>query len=240
MLILSPEVDLEPQERLVLAVDTTDVWQAHQYAKVAKSAGAKIIKLGLEHESLDGPRPCSELAEDNGLEWIADFKTYATSKTIAPVITRYTSLAHPPIGITISLHSGEQSLRIAQEIAGQKNIAIFGVGHLSVIDNIETEMYEGMGAHSYFMMQIERAVNTGIQGMVCSGLEVADVASAGLVSLVVATRSRGVEIVGDDQKRVTTPAEARLSGATLIEVGRQVIEAENPVGEMRRIREEIA
>jgi len=86
---------------------------------------------------------------------------------------------------------------------------------------------------------VGHAIAAGMDGIVCSSLEVAKVrAMVPKMTLVIpGVRSSGKST--GDQKRVATPADAIASGADYLVVGRQVTRAEDPRGELLKILDEI-
>jgi orotidine-5'-phosphate decarboxylase len=80
----------------------------------------------------------------------------------------------------------------------------------------------------------------GIDGLVCSALEVAAVRSIVGPKTILVTpgvRSRGADV--GDQKRVATPAEAIAAGADYLVIGRQVTRAADPRAEIEKIGVEL-
>jgi orotidine-5'-phosphate decarboxylase len=77
---------------------------------------------------------------------------------------------------------------------------------------------------------IEHAPAWGVDGIVCSALELSDIRRQypTLYTVVPGIRPRGSEI--DDQGRVLTPAEAHSAGASAIVVGRPITKAADPKG----------
>jgi orotidine-5'-phosphate decarboxylase len=83
-------------------------------------------------------------------------------------------------------------------------------------------------------------MEAGIDGIVCSPLEVARVRSvAGPSAILVTPGVRSMGAAVGDQKRVATPAQAIADGADYLVIGRQVTRAADPRGEMLHILEEI-
>lgn len=77
---------------------------------------------------------------------------------------------------------------------------------------------------------------SGLDGVVCSALEVAEIKGAtsdNFVCLTPGIRPSGSQV--GDQKRVVTPADAHRIGSDYIVVGRPITQAENPVEAYRRI-----
>jgi len=236
-------MELSPEQSLALAVDTPDLHEADRLASVAKDAGLVIIKEGLELLYVANPAAMSDVASINELAWLADFKTRATPKTMEPAIRSMVDLDYPPLGITVSTDSGVESIRLAQEIADEKGIIIFGVGHLSTIGQVETRKYSRAAPTSLMRSEANRGYDAGLRGFVFSGEDLPLLRHnehlEELINMVVGTRSEGVIIEGDDQKRVTTIYDAVLNGADLIEIGRQATNASNPELALRIAAQEI-
>jgi orotidine-5'-phosphate decarboxylase len=89
-------------------------------------------------------------------------------------------------------------------------------------------------------LRVKKAVESGIDGIVCSPLEVARVREVGGPDLKLITP--GVRSAGSakgDQKRVATPREAIQNGADYLVIGRQVTRAEDPRAACEQILSEI-
>ncbi len=84
------------------------------------------------------------------------------------------------------------------------------------------------------------AVESGCNGVVCSGHEVGVVKAAGegLVTMVPGLRLAGSS--ADDQARVMTPADAIGAGADVLVIGRTVTHADHLEGAAARVADEVA
>jgi orotidine-5'-phosphate decarboxylase len=83
------------------------------------------------------------------------------------------------------------------------------------------------------------ARKAGLDGVVCSAFEAAEIHEAcGADFLTVTPGIRFAENSNDDQKRVMTPAQAKLAGSDYIVVGRPITAAERPIDAYARCREE--
>ena len=81
----------------------------------------------------------------------------------------------------------------------------------------------------------ENAAKAGLDGVVCSPREAGTIhALCGADFLTVTPGVRFADAAGDDQKRVTTPAEAKAIGADYIVVGRPITAAADPVAAYER------
>jgi orotidine-5'-phosphate decarboxylase len=90
-------------------------------------------------------------------------------------------------------------------------------------------------------LRVRNAMDAGIDGVVCSPLEVARVrgiTGPGATLVTPGVRSAGAS--AGDQKRVSTPAEAIVNGADYLVIGRQVSRSKDPRAEFLKICDEIA
>jgi orotidine-5'-phosphate decarboxylase len=90
-------------------------------------------------------------------------------------------------------------------------------------------------------LRVKKAVESGIDGIVCSPLEAARVRKiAGPDLTLVIPGSRSATAARGDQKRVATPEEAIRDGADYLVIGRQVTRAPDPRGACEQILVEIS
>ena len=89
-------------------------------------------------------------------------------------------------------------------------------------------------------LRVQKAKEAGIDGIVCSALEAAQVRAAlGPDALIVTPGVRSAGAAVGDQKRVATPVEALRSGASHVVIGRQITRAADPRAEASRVLDEI-
>ena len=89
------------------------------------------------------------------------------------------------------------------------------------------------------MHYAETAKRAGLDGVVCSPLEAGKVhARCGADFLTVTPGVRFAESAAGDQKRVTTPAQAKELGSDYIVVGRPITASDDPVAAYRRCIQE--
>ena len=82
----------------------------------------------------------------------------------------------------------------------------------------------------------------GADGFVCSPEEVGLLSSMpwGRKKLFATPGVRSAGVASGDQQRIGTPKAAMEAGATHLVIGRQILEATDPIAEVARIRQEIA
>ena len=81
-------------------------------------------------------------------------------------------------------------------------------------------------------LRVRNAMEAGVDGLVCSPVEVGrvrSVAGPGAILVTPGVRSMGAAV--GDQKRVATPAQAIADGANYLVIGRQVTRAADPRSE---------
>lgn len=220
--------ELPARERIILAIDTSREADAERLARVAKEAGARFVKLGLELSSATSWRYCSELAASNGLDWVADAKLHDIPKTVVGTVKNITSQEHKPFGITMHTTAGREAMRAAQETAGE--VKMLGVTILTSITEEEAQSTYRVPVSQKVLELATDAAEAGVAGVVASPKEVGMIknneATRGLFAMIPGTRSATAEV--QDQARVGTPATAIQDGADLLVIGRQITQAEDP------------
>ncbi len=251
--------ELPAAQRVVLAVDTSELGRARELVDVARDAGASIVKLGLEVSSAPGSswEVCSALAADAGIDWVADTKADDISNTTGAFLRNIVRLDHPPVAITMQTHSGIESMKAAQEAAGETGIIILGVTELTSIK--EAELRESyalvlaeFGIHEIpddislrkllVHMHIRKAARAGIGGLVASPNELIDPIKSDSVTASKFTMIPGARSPGEDahdQQNVDTPQQTAANGADLLVIGRQITGSKDPVQAFRKVVSEI-
>jgi orotidine-5'-phosphate decarboxylase len=225
-------IDLSAAERLILAIDTSSKVEAERLADLARQAGARFIKLGLELSSATSWSYCSELAAKHKLDWIADAKLHDIPNTVAAATRNIAALSHPPSAITMHASAGQEAMRRAQAEAG--NIKILAVTILTSINDNEADQK---------VIKLARdAASAGLGGVVASPLELAalksDAKTQNLFVMTPGIRSAGTAT--NDQARTATPAAATKNGANLLVIGRQVTSSQDPLAAYKAIVDEVS
>jgi orotidine-5'-phosphate decarboxylase len=133
-------------------------------------------------------------------------------------------------------------------MACKDGVKVLGV---TVLTHLGPDDLEAMGIAPEYarnpaklvLLRAKLAKEAGCDGVVCAGTEARAVKDAfGKDFLVVcpAIRPAWSVVAGDDQTRITTPAQAIKAGADYLVVGRPIRKAENPVEAARKVVVEIA
>jgi orotidine-5'-phosphate decarboxylase len=93
----------------------------------------------------------------------------------------------------------------------------------------------GGSAHDQAMRLADLAHSAGLDGIVCSGQEVAAVHRQWKDGFFIVPGLRPAEGRHGDQKRTVTPRQARDGGASVLVIGRPISRAEDPAAAARAI-----
>jgi len=110
---------------------------------------------------------------------------------------------------------------------------------VTVLTSLDRKDLESIGIHDDPAEQVRRlaqlARDSGLDGIVCSGAEVAAARQAWPDGFFVVPGVRLAGGAAGDQKRVVTPREALESGASILVIGRPITGAEDPAAALRDI-----
>ncbi len=222
-----------------VAIDTPHLDRALELGrKLRTRAGG--LKLGLEFFSANGPAGVARVA-DLGLPIFLDLKLHDIPNTVAKAVE---SAAKLPIGM-LTLHTvgGPEMMNWAVKAQRQcaPELMLLGV---TVLTSMSAENLNSIGVSASPADQVVRlgqlAVAAGLNGLVCSPLEIAPLRSVlpARISLITpGIRPRDAK--ADDQTRVMTPAEAARAGANYLVVGRPIFKAPDPVEAAKAILAEL-
>jgi orotidine-5'-phosphate decarboxylase len=141
----------------------------------------------------------------------------------------------------LTVHAEPPVMRAA--VAGKQgsDLKILGVTVLTSYDDaMLAEMGYAFGARDLVLRRVEQALECGVEGIVASAHEAAEIRQRFGDDFLIVTpgiRPAGSDI--GDQKRVATPSSALAEGATHLVVGRPVNAAADPVAAARAIVDEM-
>ncbi|HEU5301465.1 MAG TPA: orotidine-5'-phosphate decarboxylase [Acidimicrobiia bacterium] len=218
------------RERMVLALDVPDLDEAVSLAtRLQPWFGA--AKVGYELYATAGPA-AFDVVHELGLRVFADLKLHDIPTTVgrgARALGRHgvDFLNFHAAGGVEMLRAGVDGLRAGAAEAGHPEPVALGVTVLTSEPDT-----------SAFAARLEAARDAGCDGVVCSALEIADVRTVGLRTMVPGLRLAGSG--ADDQARVATPAAAAAAGADWMVIGRTVTAAPDPEAASAALAVEVA
>ncbi|WP_184166021.1 orotidine-5'-phosphate decarboxylase [Sphingomonas kyeonggiensis] len=209
---------------IYVAIDTPDLERAKTIAQRVK-AHVGGIKLGLEFFMANGRAGVHEM-HDIGLPIFLDLKFHDIPNTVAKAIQALRPLE--PAILTVHAAGGRAMLEDAKAAAptGTKVVAVTMLTSLD--DSDLTSIGLKPDPHEQVMRLTELAKSSGVDGIVCSGNEVAAAKKIWHDGFFVIPGVRPANGVIGDQKRVVTPRAALDAGASILVVGRPITQAADP------------
>ncbi|HEX8238790.1 MAG TPA: orotidine-5'-phosphate decarboxylase [Allosphingosinicella sp.] len=209
---------------IFVAIDTPDLERAKAIAtRVRNHVGG--IKLGLEFFCANGLHGVREMAELH-LPIFLDLKFHDIPNTVGKAVQALRPLE--PAVLTVHAAGGRSMMEDAKAAAptGTKVVA---VTVLTSLDGADLGSI-GLAAdpHSQVLRLTALAREAGLDGVVCSGNEVAAARKSWPDGFFVVPGVRPADSHAGDQKRVMTPRKALDAGASVLVVGRPITQAEDP------------
>lgn len=216
---------------LFLAVDMPRLEAAQALVrKVCGHIGG--IKLGLEFFCAQGHHGVLEMHKF-GLPIFLDLKLHDIPNTVAAAMQAIHVLE--PAIVTVHASGGREMMEDAKAAAGE-HCKVVGVTVLTSFDdkNLSAIGISGTPRESALRLA-ELAHRSGLDGIVCSGHEVAEIRRQWRDGFLVVPGLRMSDGRKGDQKRIVTPREARDAGANVLVIGRPISRAADPLAAARAI-----
>lgn len=231
------------KDYIVFPLDFSSVKDAEAYVKLLDQK-VGVFKVGLELFIDQGPSVIRMIRQASGAKIFLDLKLHDISATVQRAMERVADL-----GVDfVTVHCSSSRVMLERAVEGGKGSTnVLGVTLLT--DN-DADTVEASGFKDEFvkdtrrlvMQRAQMAYDAGCAGVVCSGQEVQQIKERFGPSFLAVTpgiRPGWTLLENDDQKRVTTPAQAVNLGSDLIVIGRPIRDAKNPSGAAQRVIEEI-
>ena len=168
-----------------------------------------------------------------------DLKLYDIGETVK----RATRQLCARTGATfLTVHGSRAVMRAAVEGRGASETRLLAVTVLTSFDQDDLiDLGYPSSASDLVELRVRKAKDAGIDGIVCSPLEVARVRQIAGTEMTLVTpgvRSRGSS--SGDQKRIATPHDALRDGADYLVMGRQITRAADPRAACQEVLQEIS
>ena len=219
-----------------VALDTQDV---HHAAAIVRDIGglAAGVKLGLEFFSANGHEGVLRIGE-HGTQIFLDLKLHDIPNTVGNAVEALAPL-EPAI---LTVHAaGGRAMMAAAKAAAPPATKVVGV---TVLTSLDQQDLASTGVDGSPAEQVRRltdlAREAGLDGIVCSGAEVAAARAAWPDGFLVVPGVRPAGADAGDQKRVVTPSQALADGASVLVIGRPITAAANPARAMMDIAASLA
>ena len=234
----------QAKDYIVFPLDVSSADEAKSFVELlAEHVG--LFKVGLELFIRSGPDIVRFINAAGTAGVFLDLKLHDIPVTVSRAMDGIADL-----GIQFAtVHCGETTKMLEAAVNGsQGKVHILGVTVLTSVsaDDIRTagyrpDLYQNLSA--LVLQRADMARTAGCAGVVCSGLETAMIkAHFGTEFITVTPGIRPQWSLGekDDQKRVTTTAQAIQNGSDYLVIGRPLRDASDSQEAAARIAEEIA
>lgn len=221
------------------ALDTSDLEQAIKWAeKIGPVTGG--LKIGLEFFNAHGPQGVEKIMKNApNVALFLDLKFHDIPNTVAGAVRSISSNLAPAY-LNVHAAGGLEMMKAAKAACG-KSTKLLGV---TVLTSLDESQLEQVGYRAGLSARVDQMANlcdrAGLDGVVCSALEIASLRSAcrgDFILMVPGIRPEGSE--SGDQKRVMTPKQALQAGATHLVIGRPITAAPDPVAAAKKILDDV-
>ena len=215
---------MDARDRLIVALDVPSVKDAESMVTRLGNS-ASFYKIGYQL-GLAGGLPFAAGLIAAGKHVFLDFKLHDIGNTITHGVASVANM-----GATfLTVHAYPQTMKAAVEGARGSKLKVLAVTVLTSYDNddLAAAGYK-LGVSELVARRAEQARDLGIDGLVCSPEEAANL--RGIVGSKLALVTPGIRPAGSaagDPKRIMTPAKAIAAGADYLVVGRPIVEAADP------------
>ena len=227
---------IEPRDRLIVGLDVPTVGEAE--AMVGRLGDTvSFYKIGLQLVFAGGLAFAERLAK-TGKKVFLDVKLLDIDNTVEGATQNIARM-----GMTfVTVHAYPKAMRAAAAARGHSPLKLLGVTVLTSMDDSDLAA-AGYSGHveDLVLRRARDARDAGMDGIVCSPVEVAKVRAAVGASLSLVTP--GIRPTGSetgDQKRISSPGDAIRAGSDYLVVARPILQAPDPRKAAEAIQIEIA
>lgn len=221
---------------VIVALDFKDKDETFKFLDLFKEP--LFVKVGMELFYKEGPSIIDAIKQ-KGHQIFLDLKLHDIPNTVKKAISNLASLGADIINVHAS--GGIEMMHAAKiALKDYPHIKLIAVTHLTSTNQamLKNELLIESNLDEAVLKLAQNAQTAGLDGVVCSPLEVElikDKLSSNFITVTPGIRYSGS---GDDQKRVTTPNDARKTGTDFIVVGRPITQAENPLAAYQKIKKD--
>ena len=228
-------MSIKNSDRLIFALDVQEVEQAKDLI-IQLGPSVDFFKIGMELMMTGDYFELLDWLVERDKKVFVDLKLFDVPATVSKAIKRLSKR-----GAYFTTIHGNQSMMEAAA-AEKGDLKVLAVTALTSLDRGDLDdLGFDCAVEDLVISRARRAYESGVDGIVASGLELPSIRKAVEDKILIVTPGiRPVENrQTDDQKRVVTVERAFQDGADYIVVGRPIQNADNPREAAERIQESI-
>jgi len=224
---------------VIVALDYPEAAAALELAQRLTPALCRL-KVGKELFTSSGPALVEKL-QHQGYEVFLDLKYHDIPATVAGAVRAAAALGVWMVNVHVS--GGRRMMAAAVEAiaAVRQKPLLIGVTVLTSMSEADLlELGYGESVADRVLRLAALAAESGLDGVVCSALEVTALRRAQGPGFCLVTP--GIRLAGDsaaDQRRVVTPATALSLGSDYLVIGRSITAAVDPLAALQRVHQEL-
>ena len=233
------------KDKLIVALDVDNAQRARELLSILRDQ-IEMFKIGSQLFTIAGPDIVREVVK-SGARVFLDLKFHDIPNTVAAA-----GVAATQLGVSIfNVHAagGREMMRrtadAVSQVAAREGIPRPSVIAVTILTSVDETVLSDIGMHSTCEDQVrtlaQLAEGSGMDGVVASPREVSLIRASVKKTpfLIVTPGVRPAGAVPNDQKRVSTPAEAIKMGADYLVIGRPITAARDPASAARQIAQEM-
>ena len=231
---------IKKSKQIIVALDYPCLESALDFSELIDPLTCRV-KIGKELFTASGPA-CIEEFQKRGFDVFLDLKFHDIPNTVSRACEVAADLGCWMINLHVT--GGRQMLEKAAGVLARRKTRPLLIG-VTVLTSMKQVDLGAMGITHALEKQVlllaSLAKETGLDGVVCSPLEIRAVRKeAGEDFVLVTPGIRPSQANADDQSRIATPEEAIKMGSDFLVIGRPITRAENPQGILQQISERLA
>ncbi|HIY93731.1 orotidine-5'-phosphate decarboxylase [Companilactobacillus sp. HBUAS56275] len=223
---------------VIVALDFADDFECINFLNQFPKNQSLFLKIGLEMFCQYG-YPFVKRLRERGYNIFLDLKLHDIPNTVkrtCQVIAKWDVQL-----LTIHASGGAEMIAAAKEGLAGSNTKLLAVTQLTSLGQVEltNELQVSLPSQDYVTRLAKLAFNSGADGVISSALEVPMIKEAtneDFLCVSPGIRPKSAQV--GDQKRVTTPSQAKKLGSDAIVVGRPITQAKDQYNAYMNIEKE--
>ncbi|WKA53571.1 orotidine-5'-phosphate decarboxylase [Planococcus shixiaomingii] len=220
----------------IIALDFSSKTQVEQFLNHFNEP--LFVKVGMELYFQEGPELVRYI-KSQGHSIFLDLKLHDIPNTVESAMRGLAKLGVDLVNVHAA--GGLEMMKAAKHGLADSETKLIAVTQLTSTseEQMQSDQLIPVSLTESVLHYAKLAKQAGLAGVVCSVLEAEAIgATCGEDFLRVTPGIRPADVSADDQKRIATPEQARLQGATHIVVGRAITKSVNPAQSYQQIKNE--
>lgn len=224
---------------LIIALDLPTPDGARAFLEKLDKA-TPYVKIGPRLYALGGTKFAKEII-DMGYDLFLDLKLHDIPNTVASAVEPLSELGLWALTIHTSGGYEMMARSVAMRDKNKSKMMLLGITVLTSLGGeLWNDVHPGCDLNAALAARAETAERAGLEGIVCSPLDLELLQGKAKRLLRVVPGIRISKVSTEDQTRVATPKDAAKNGAGYIVVGRPILEAADPIKAAKNILKDLS